>query len=135
MANRARFSIRYKSRARHLLSYVYANSADGGSEMKVAAMWDTGCTMSIVSSQLAHILGLQKKGTTVFHGFGGSRRCNKYDLTMRIEQKLPPITIEVGAIDLDDEIDIFIGMDVISMGTMVVVGHENSLDFNFILDK
>lgn len=135
MANRARFSIRYKSRARHLLSYVYANSADGGSEMKVAAMWDTGCTMSIVSNRLARILGLQKKGTSVFRGLGGSCQYNTYDLTMRIEQKLPPITIEVGAIDLDDEIDIFIGMDVISMGTMVVVGHENSLDFNFILDK
>lgn len=94
------------------------------------AIWDTGAMRSTISVELAKKLGIAPLGQTqVFHADGDSI-CNYYVVNLLLPNK-----IEIKMLMVNDgkmtDIDMLIGMDIITMCDFALTSPGNETKFSF----
>lgn len=110
----------------------YGNCHDFGNPQRdCKAIFDTGATASMISSDIANELGLIPYGTATISGVHGTESSNIYiiDMIFRNGFKIPNISVsEAGG---SAGFDLLIGMDIISKGTMLLSGAHGRTFFYF----
>ena len=109
--------------------------AGNNNAAKIRALWDTGCSHTIVSKRVADFLNLPAAGTRIYHSpFGGRHTC---------ELKLAKICVVLGAARLEIEVgvdeqpssdpdcDITLGLDFITRGDFALTHDGLQLVLSF----
>lgn len=89
--------------------------------MELRAIWDTGSYISCISNSLVKKLGIQvyKQGKLA-NSFMGSKKVNSYFVSIYIKKGMVFENIEVLGTDMGGNMDVIIGMDIISKGNFYI---------------
>lgn len=102
---------------------------------RIRALWDTGCSQSIIYSRVAEFLRLQPDDTQRFRSpFGGSAVCDvaKVRLCVVLGGVRIPIDAAINTKpNSDPDCDITLGLDFITMGDFAISHHGESLFLSF----
>ena len=117
-------------------SYIYAPTdlSNGGQVRRVRiqrSLWDTGASVSLISSRVAKVLGLESIGKS---GVSGYNEGIDVKDTYLIHIGLPTrdIVTDIMAMEFDsDEYDVVIGMDVICHGELAITNQNDKTTFSF----
>ena len=124
------FIVAYKSIANRLKSDVVIKYND--KSISATALWDTGATNTCISNNLVSKLSLVSTGEVDMHGSTGSSKQNTYlvDIILPNDVEINDLMV----IDSDigkQNIDMLIGMDIISKGDFAVSNYDNKTVFTF----
>lgn len=94
------------------------------------AIWDTGATGSVITERVAKDLKLKPTGMTQVSTAGGTMLQNEYFVNIYLPNKVyvPDVRVTEGKLS---NIDILIGMDIISLGDFSVTNHEGKTMMSF----
>ena len=95
------------------------------------ALWDTGSSMSVISSKLAEELNLKEVSKVYANSAGGKYKANNYVISISLPNKLNIENILVSSGTLGNGIDILIGMDIIGLGDFAISNVNNKTVFSF----
>lgn len=98
---------------------------------KGRAIWDTGAEKSVISTRVAQKMGLVPTGMIHVAGVHGVQTVNTYMVAIYLPNKivLPSLTVSEG--DLGDNLDVLIGMDIISSGDFALTNRKGQTWFTF----
>lgn len=103
--------------------------------VRVRAMWDTGCSQTIISQRVADFLTLRRTGSRVFRSpIGGRAVSNVAEAKVCILLGAARIKLEVGIIDKpnsDLDCDVTLGLDFITMGDFAFTHNDAQLVLSF----
>lgn len=131
------FSGRFPAFRNRLVSPLYVGSPDSGNPVgvKVKAVWDTGASLTVVSSRLASMLCLPSLGRTKALGaFGSSASCDKSRARLAVVLGSESIVIDVMVADMphsDPDCDILLGLDFITLGDFALTFDGGQLMMSF----
>ena len=93
-------------------------------------IWDTGATGSVITENVAKNLNLKPIGMTLVSTAGGQVLQNEYFVNIYLPNKIyvPNVKVTEGKLS---NIDILIGMDIISLGDFSVTNHEGKTVMSF----
>jgi predicted aspartyl protease len=98
--------------------------------LKVLAAWDSGAGMSMISRSLASKLNVKIVGSLLMGNVDSIHKINTCLINIHLwdERAIPVL---VGIQDKDERADLLIGMDIISLGNLLIesIGLETSLMF------
>lgn len=120
-----------------IVSDILLCSPDSGNpnSVHVRAMWDTGCSQSIVSRRVAEFLSLRSNGQLTFRSpFGGSRVCSLAETCICIVLGGARVNITVGIADdpcPDLDCDVVLGLDFITLGDFALTHDDEQIVLSF----
>lgn len=97
------------------------------------AIWDTGASGTVITLKAVTSTGLKPIGMTMTRGVHGEKMANVYLASLRLPNNVVFHSLRVTEGDLGPDVDVLIGMDVISMGDFAVTNHEGKTTFSFRL--
>lgn len=98
----------------------------------VTALWDTGATITCISEELARKLSMIPTGQIDMSGSTGSSTQNTYlvDIVLPNNVKIDDLMVCDSSIGKQN-LDMLIGMDIISRGDFAVSNYDNKTVFSF----
>ena len=105
-------------------------SADGHKFHTERALWDTGADTTIISSRIVKELNLKPYKSGGISGIGGDTGSNVYLVHVLVPTGDFVSYVEVMESDFQD-IDILIGMDVITFGDFLITNKDGKTTFQF----
>lgn len=94
----------------------------------IKALWDTGSSESVISNNLANKLNLCSIGSALLNGTSLSCKTNIYEVVLLLAKKQQIILHVTGSPQIgDNNIDLLIGLDVISMCDFVISTDNKNL--------
>ena len=128
------FTGRFNMFRGRIVSGIVICSPDDGSliSTRVRALWDTGCSQSLVSNRVADFLRLKPCDTQRFRSpFGGSEVCDVAKVRICIVLGGARVPIEAGITtnpNSDPDCDITLGLDFITKGDFAL-SHDGEVLF------
>ena len=107
--------------------FEHGNSTNG---VQVRALWDTGATESVITQRIVDTYGLKPTGTRrVSHAQGISENVPTFLAAIELPNKLivSNLTVTLGTL----QVDVLIGMDIISRGDFAVTHPKGNTKFTF----
>ncbi len=102
---------------------------------RIRALWDTGCSQTIISKRVADFLRLSPEGTQQFRSpFGGSKVCDvaKVKICVVLGGIRVPIEVAINCEpNSDPDCDITLGLDFITMGDFAISHDGEALVLSF----
>lgn len=95
------------------------------------AVWDTGATNSVISSNVVSKCGLKPIGMTQVHTVAGLATHNVYFVNIMLPHKVGIPRVRVTEGELSAGFDVLIGMDIITRGDFVLTNKDNKTIFSF----
>ena len=126
----ATFKKEYPNLVENVFTECDIYTADGRKFHTERAMWDTGSDSTIISSRIVKELNLQPYKEGGIADIGGATRSNIYLVHVLVPTGDVVTYVEVMESDFED-IDVLIGMDVISFGDFVLTNADNKTIFQF----
>ena len=120
-----------------IVSDIMLCSPDEGNpnSIRVRAMWDTGCSQTVISQRVADFLSLRTTGTRVFRSpLGGSKLSNLTNAKLCVVLGAARVKLEVGIVEKpnsDLDCDVTLGLDFITMGDFAFTHHQSQLVLSF----
>ena len=100
--------------------------------VEISALWDTGATHSVISTKAAILLNLVPvKKTSIIHA-GGRSFVSVYDVDVLLPNNHLIQYVSVSETELFD-LDLLIGMDIISRGDFSITNKDGKTTFSFRL--
>ncbi len=104
----------------------------GGKEIPVRAGWDTGSTYSCISKEFIEKYGLIPIGNDQLHSAYGTNNSGVYDIDILIHNtKIFNSTASMQPYIHADNVDLLIGMDVITEGDFRIYNSNGKICFSF----
>lgn len=128
------FTEKYTERKRKIKNSVIAINSITKLTMPAIALWDTGATGTCISKDLAQRLRLQPIGMQQIQTPSGKAIVNQYKMHIVLNNEI--IIPDVSVIDSEignQNIDILIGMDIITLGDFGISNYEDRTQFSFRL--
>lgn len=99
--------------------------------LKVKGLWDTGATNTCISKSLVEMLGISicsgaRMGTT-----GGMVETETCIIDIGLPNNVIIKGIKAFVMDIEDDIDVLIGMDIIMMGDFSITNKDEKTVFSF----
>lgn len=111
--------------------HIYKND---NNIIPIKAMWDTGSSGTVISSDLVKKLGLSPIGKSMVKSSGSSFKSGVYNLELLLAEK-QIFRLQVTESDQlnNSDMDVLIGMDVITLGDFAIstVGEEICFSFRY----
>ena len=107
--------------------FEHGNSTKG---LPVNTLWDTGATESVITQKTVDAYGLKPTGTRrVNHAQGTSENVPTFLVDIELPNKLivSNLTVTLGVL----QVDVLIGMDIISRGDFAVTHPKGNTKFTF----
>lgn len=107
---------------------------DDDKVIRVNAQWDCGATYSSISKELALELGLKSIDTKNMDSTSDTMQCNIYDIGVVLRGSDIVVSIEASEspnIHKTGNIDLLIGMDIISKGDFAISTYNGITYFSF----
>lgn len=97
------------------------------------AMWDTGCSHTVISESIVEELKLIPCGIEdkIISATDVRENLNKYCISIKFENGMVIENYEVTAIQMMKPIDIAIGMDIIGHSDFAITNSNNQIVFSF----
>ena len=131
------FTGRYTMYRNRVVSDILLCSPEPGNTncVKVRALWDTGCSHSIISKRVSDFLRLPESGAKQFRTpFGGVRLCEITRAKVCIVLGGELLNIDVGVDErpnTDPDCDITLGLDFITRGDFAITHDDEQLILSF----
>lgn len=131
------FTGRYTMYRNRIVSDIWLCSPDKGNTnaTRIRALWDTGCSSSIISKRVADFLNLPTVGVRSFRTpFGVKRTCKMTQAKVCIVLGAELLTIDVGVNEKpnsDLDCDITLGLDFITQGDFAITHDDGQLVLSF----
>lgn len=94
------------------------------------ALWDTGATASVITQKVVDELGLMQTGMQKVYHANGCSIVPTYLIALMLPNKIGFSFLQVTLGNLHD-IDILIGMDIISQGDFAISNYNGNTTFSF----
>lgn len=107
-----------------IVSCVEEKSSNQNDGFRCLAIWDSGATSSIITRNIIDKLKLQPVGVCQVAGIHGTEYEYTYYVNLMVPGERTFKTLEVTEGDLED-VDVLIGMDVISQGDFCISNGNN----------
>lgn len=120
-----------------IVSDIWLCSPDEGNTnaTRIRALWDTGCSNSIISKRVADFLNLPSVGVGSFRTpFGTVRTCEMMRVKVCVVLGSERLTIDVGVHEKpnsDLDCDITLGLDFITQGDFAITHDDGQLVLSF----
>lgn len=105
------------------------NSADMSKKYK--AIWDTGATNTVVSNKVVEEMKLVPNGKSKVNTANGETITNKYIATLELPNQLTINDMEITGGNLGNDVDLLLGMDIITLGDFSITNVNNQTIFSF----
>lgn len=133
------FTSRYAGRSRVLINEVYVGRPQTASPIvkkpsdarKYLALWDTGATGTVITRAVVDDCGLKPIGLTKVHHAKGEDTSAVYLISIFLPNRVCFPSLRVTEGDLAGDIDVLIGMDVITQGDFAVTNLDGKTVFSF----
>ena len=113
-----------------LESYVAVGGE--GSMMAVNALWDTGSTESLISEKIVKMIEPILKNKFKYVTRDVVIECETYAVSLSLSDEITFRDVLMKKADLSDKnVDIIIGMDIISRGDFEIRNYNNLVEFAF----
>lgn len=113
-----------------LESYVAVGGE--GSMMAVNALWDTGSTESLISDKIVKMIEPILKNKSKYVTRDVVIECETYAVSLSLSDEITFRDVLMKKADLSDKnVDIIIGMDIISRGDFEIRNYNNLVEFAF----
>ena len=113
-----------------LESYVAVGGE--GSMMAVNALWDTGSTESLISKKIVKMIEPILKNKSKYVTRDVVIECETYAVSLSLSDEITFRDVLMKKADLSDKnVDIIIGMDIISRGDFEIRNYNNLVEFAF----
>lgn len=130
------FTLKYKGLKLILSTDVWLTPITSDSQIdalklrKYRAIYDTGATNSVISQKVIDECGLHPTGMTIVYTAKGEGTSETYYVTICLPNKVcfPFTRVTKGILP---EVDVLIGMDILSQGDFAVTNYENKTTFSF----
>ncbi|MCL2632287.1 MAG: SEC-C metal-binding domain-containing protein [Coriobacteriia bacterium] len=96
----------------------------------VKALWDTGASKSVISEEAAKELNLPISGKVEIVHANGKDDCNQHFVNIYLPSGVNIVGLQVAATKLS-EIDVLIGMDIITLGDFALTNKNDRSMFSF----
>lgn len=133
-------TVNYTSRARVIVTaagiYHHLTGAQKSATIPFfdcKAIWDTGASGTVITERAVKAAGLKPISMTMTRGVHGERMANVYLASLRLPCNVIFHSLRVTEGDLGPDIDVLIGMDVISAGDFAVTNLNGKTTFSFRL--
>ena len=105
----------------------------GNNEIPVKAFWDTGSTYSCISKRIEEKFKLVSNFNDTLHTGYGDKNTGVYSIDILLNNTMQIMVNNVSAHPLiqEEDIDLLIGMDVITMGDFRIYSENGKTYFNF----
>lgn len=126
------FTEQYTERKRKIINSVIAINSITNLTMPAIALWDTGATGTCISKELVQKLKLQPIGMQQIQTPSGTAIVNQYKMHIVLNNEV--VIQDVSVIDSEignQNIDVLIGMDIITLGDFGISNYENKTQFSF----
>lgn len=132
------FTIKYKTVVSVLMTECgiceaynpHTNKRSHPNFKKFKAIWDTGATNSVISTNVVKSLNLKPTGKTDICHANGKSTVNTYSVNILLPNEVGFSSMRVTEGQLSD-IDVLIGMDIISVGDFSVTALHGETKFSF----
>ena len=101
------------------------------SPVKCIALWDTGCTYTVINKRIAENLRLEPVGVTECAGVNKTVESSVYEVDLLLPNKLIVSNVRVCEVKNVHGADILIGMDIIMIGDFVITNAGNKTVVSF----
>jgi predicted aspartyl protease len=132
------FTFRYDRRVSHLITQVKIgppfnpeNGEKPGQFIQVQAIWDTGATNTVITKRIADQCGFPTTGIRHIRGINGEFDSSTYLISMVLRNNVCISSISVSDGDPGGDIDVLIGMDIISGGDFAVTHSDGKTTLSF----
>ena len=98
----------------------------------VKALWDTGSSESVISSEIAKKLNLKRVGKAKVDSTGSNFQSQVYEMDLLLGEKQIFWLNVTESSELNKAgLDVLLGMDVISLGDFAISAYNESIYFSF----
>jgi hypothetical protein len=131
------FTIHYSGIVRTLITDAHVlrpgpENNGFGESTHVRALWDTGATNSVITTEIVAKLGLIPIGKTRINGVHGAQDCNSYMVSVGLPNKVAVQNITVTEVaEFAGGFQLLIGMDIIKEGDFAVTVRDDRTLFSF----
>ena len=134
------FTSAYNNLARALINQVRALEAtdtrellqaDVDSAREFSALWDTGATNTSITLKVVDECGLKPIGMTTVHTAGGKHQTETYLIDLLLPNLVRISGLKVSCVELAGDVNVLIGMDIISNGDFAVSNKDGKTVFSF----
>ena len=94
-------------------------------------IWDTGATHTAISQKVIDECDLEPIGMTIVQTADGAAPKNRYLVNIVLPNKVGFINVVVTEAILGQDVDVLIGMDIISQGDFAVTNKDKKTSFTF----
>ena len=94
------------------------------------ALWDTGATGTVISEKVVQALGLKSTGKEIVYHANGRSKVDTYSINILLPNNVDFRALKVTEGVLNN-IDVLIGMDIISKGDFAVTTSQGKTKFSF----
>ena len=126
---------KYEGRQPILFQEVYLKT-DGKINSKILskkyrAIWDTGATNTVVSNKVVDEMKLIPTGKAPVSTANGQTIANRYIVTLELPNHLVINDMEITGGNLGEDVDLLLGMDIITLGDFSLTNVNNKTTFTF----
>lgn len=133
-SDKAALRVVFQNNMEQILTRIKIGTPDKSRCVYATALWDTGCSVTSISSRLINKLELAPSGTTEILTTYGKQISSMYDILMYIEEQdhyirnrnTPSYPFMKG-----QKHDLLIGMDVIKLGDFNIIRKDDTFEFIF----
>lgn len=117
-----------------LITNIKIISSANPNGIEIQAIWDTGCTNTTITANVANILGLVPTGMCVVSTANGTVNRSTYTVTIILPNNVGFKDITVTETDgLSSGCEALIGMDIIMYGDFSITNHNSTTCMSFRL--
>jgi prophage DNA circulation protein len=126
-------TITHKGLANKIVSQAVITSVDSGKSVKVAAIWDTGATTSLVNDKIVKSLQLKEIGIAQVKHVAGATAFPIHLAAIEIEGGMKITEHRLVSFPSIHAFDMIIGMDIIVLGKFCIENEHGNTVFSFKL--
>jgi hypothetical protein len=124
-------TVTHKGLAKKIISHAIITSLDSGKSVKIAAMWDTGATMSLVNDKIIKDLQLKEICITKVKHVAGTETFPVYTAAIEIQGGMIINEHRLVSFPSIHAFDMIIGMDIITLGRFCIENNDGNSVFTF----
>ena len=100
---------------------------------KYVGLWDTGSSRSCIRTDIIEKLGLSFTGRSLISTANGRLRVKTYTISIQLPNDEIIPNLIVSAANLESNVDVLIGMDVIRKGDFHIDNSSGRTNFSFVI--
>jgi len=124
-------TITHKGLANKIVCSAVITSVDSGKSIKVAAIWDTGATTSLVNDKIVKSLQLKEIGIAQVKHVAGATAFPIHLAAIEIEGGMKITEHRLVSFPSIHAFDMIIGMDIIALGKFCIENKNGNTVFSF----